>query len=476
MSYQFKHVLKNALYLISSRFIVGIFTILTFSLLAKTFGTQEFGLLAFGVAVGEMFAIICDFGLSYLIVREIARGGDSRMIVGQILYIKSYFNVALIIVATITVYLMYDFHTFSVLSWNLLYGMFFSYFMFFTGVFNGFEKMSYSSISNGILSLVISVCSLLLVYFDQNSALLISFLRFLIVLIVSMIVFLKSGSLIRYSFVSINKERIKELINTIYPFGLFFIGGVLYMQIDVFIIKHYLAESYIGIYQSVFKIIVFLEVIPQMVANSLYPSITHRISTTGLRVENIIVRSTKALFIFGCLLAILFNMYSKEIVLFLYSQEYQNSIYLLKIFSFLIPLRFAGHVFGVTITVFDNQKGRMFTSLSATVISVALNVVFIPIYGLQAAAFSSLLVSLYTVSMYSILVKKIIPIHPVKEIFGLSTLGIIVSIIGASYLQDVMFKAIACAISVLLFMGFLILTRVLDENDFKIFSRFTVKQ
>ncbi|NJE00286.1 hypothetical protein E3E26_10955 [Thermococcus sp. LS1] len=98
-----KTVTKNTLALMITSVVSKAFAFITLILLARYLGSENYGKLAFAMALTSFFTVIADFGLSSLIVREVAREKEKA---GLYLGTFSVFKVLLAVVVFLALVLI----------------------------------------------------------------------------------------------------------------------------------------------------------------------------------------------------------------------------------------------------------------------------------------------------------------------------------------------------------------------------------
>lgn len=401
-------VKKNTFYstiTISSRLFANVFV---FWLMARFYGPEKFGIFTFAHTLATTLIILADFGLDILLITEISSPKTNKNeIIQNLLSIKLIFVLLAFILMILLAQLFPLGRTnFSLIFVFSLYLIFTSLSNFFYGIFRGFEKFIFetrvSLISNGILIITIIV----LLFLKADILILgIAFMsaRFL-GLFLDLYYLNKLIGKIRLKFDFNGLDIIK---NKVLIYGLHLIFSYLFFQIDTLLLAKMSGGYSVGIYQSVMKLILLPLVIPDILINSMMPTLSklHKESRVDwLKLGSIMGR---ILFVIIIPISSILYLYSYEIINLIYGAKYYfDAIPVLQIFAITLFIRFLLEPFALMLTTSDRQIIRMYTVIGASILNVLLNSYFIPRFLTKGAAIVSLIVNLLVGFVYFISMNK----------------------------------------------------------------------
>lgn len=238
---------------------------------------------------------------------------------------------------------------------------------------------------------------------------------------------IKLRDVLKYAKIGFRKRYLKYIVNFSVPNIPYLLSGVILSQFDRIIINNQMGSSEAGLYSFAYNI----GMLQLMVSNAIHNAWTPKYFANMHKNENSeIIKDASYFSRLMALAACFLILYGVEIGSVLSSSSYHASLYL-------IPLIVIGHFF-VGISPFNKNailhaKKTYITAamtLSAGLINIVLNVWLIPIYGVVAAAYSTvfcyltLFVTEYLVSKYY-LKKVVVPLYTFKR-------AIIVLVLGAS--------------------------------------------
>ncbi len=146
------------------------------------------------------------------------------------------------------------------------------------------------------------------------------------------------------------------------------------------------------------------------------------------------------------------------------------SIPILRIFSFVILIRFYSETFGLMLTTSGKQKNRMYIVLAATIINVILNIAIIPEFGVIGAAYVSLLTNIFVMSLFILKSRGLF--------FQWKSNFLNMNLILGSITITVLFYLLSLStywyLSIIIVLGFLIFSyfKILDPLEREFFSVF----
>lgn len=208
-----------------------------------------------------------------------------------------------------------------------------------------------------------------------------------------------------------NLNKIIVILKESYPYALLTLLMLMYSKIDTVLIKeiHINGNEEVGYYAAAYRIIDALNMIAVLFAGLLYPIFSKSLKT-NVDVAKLIKTSFSILVLPAMIVAIVSTIYSKEIMELLYQENitYSSKLFQNLLISFVFICN--SYIFGTFLTAKGEIKLLNKIAFFATVLNIALNVVFIPLYGAAAAC----LISIFTFGFVSVM----------QTVFSIKTLQI----------------------------------------------------
>ncbi|MGI9552863.1 MAG: oligosaccharide flippase family protein [Aurantibacter sp.] len=400
-----------------------------FIILAKLMSVPEFGILSFGFSLSAIAVIVADFGFSLMIMKDYPRQGNHGTYLSSSIVAKILLAIGAALFFLIYLLLFYEGQWLTVGLLYVVFALVASFTIYLQALLrvqNKFDKYAESG-----LVYAIAVTLVVIVYWQFQ----LSLVQLVVLLLGCKIVQL-IWTLVRckasFPNFSYKIKGIPKLIGDSWSFGVFGVLGIFYFMVDTQIISVFLGAKDVALYQSVFRIVLILMVFSDIISNVLLPYLSFKFYNKE-NVTELVSKIFLYLLIIGCSWFLLFTSLKAEILEILYTTEYLGATILVVPFSIVIVLRTVSTLLGNILTISDRQTARVFTVGVSLAISLALNLIFIPKYGIVAAAWTSVLVHLILFGMYWFYSKMEVP---AMKIFSPSSIFVIVVTIVLYFIAD----------------------------------------
>lgn len=208
--------------------------------------------------------------------------------------------------------------------------------------------------------------------------------------------------------------RIRPVIDTDYwrnlVLGSLVIGlaiglSQIYFRVDTVLLALLTDSEEVGLYGAAYKFIELSQFTAAAVAVSMFPPLANFVATGDPRAMPLVQKSFDVLVVGAVFLAVLMLAFPEDIITYTAGPEYSDAAVALQLLAPYVLFGFVNA--GLWRVLLARNRDRTLLGMSATVlvVNVALNLVFIPIYGYKAAAVVSV------VSEALILVPIAIAVH-----------------------------------------------------------------
>lgn len=401
-----------------------------FIALAKIMNLEDFGILSFAFALSALAVIVADFGFSLMVIKDYPQRefGHAHYVSNGVIA-----KIILAIGATVLflIYLIafYDGDWLRVGTLYIVFAIVASFVIYLQAVLkaqNRFQKFTETTIVYAAAATISIV-----IYWQFQ----ISLLQLVLLLLISKtlqlvwVFILCKDSFAGFSY---DGKMVKKLIKNSWSFGLFTILGIFYFMADTQIISLYLKAKDVALYQSVFRIILILLIMSDVVSNALLPYLSYKFYKKE-DVSELVSKIFLYLLIIGCSLFLMFTSFKIEILTLLYTPKYQEAAILVLPLSIVVILRTVSSLLGNILTISDRQVYRVITVSVSLTVSLLLNFILIPKYGILSAAWVSVLVHFILFGfyfVYSRLEVSSIRLHSSSNVLILVTTAIIYALIN----------------------------------------------
>ena len=189
-------------------------------------------------------------------------------------------------------------------------------------------------------------------------------------------------------------------------FTLYAVFSRVYGYIDSVLLYELAGDTAVGIYQIPFKIINALQFLPMAFTASLYPAFSlYWVSNRG-QLGVTFERAMTYLIIISLPISIGTIAAADKIIL-LFSSGFSDAILPLKISIAAVFFIFLGYPIGSLLNACDRQKALTINMFAVLLLSIVLNVLLIPRYGVTGASITVLISNFATVVLGMLFVPKI---------------------------------------------------------------------
>ncbi|MCD4818925.1 MAG: flippase [Candidatus Cloacimonetes bacterium] len=407
MHRSFKKYLSNTSWLffanglkLFSNFFLSIFII-------RYLGAEKFGILSYAISFVGLFSAFSSFRLDSIVVKELLNKQEEKNeIYGTAFIIKILGCIFVsIIILTYIHYSSLNFVTKIVFVFILL-GLFFQNFKVIDFYFQSKVLLKYSSIVIIYKEIILSLFKIGLIIANCNLiwfafALTLDHILFAIGLLY---MYMKKGeNILNWK---IKKSLFFQFIKESYPLVLSGVLATINIRIDQIMIKFFLGFEAVGKYAAATRFNQMINLIPILIATSLFPAIVNS------KKNNEEVYHSRLQFLYDLMVLITFSIgipafvFSKQIILLIYGNDFYESIIVFQIYIWVTIFVFLGVIRGRWIVIENLQHLSLIYNSIAVIYNITANYFLIPVYGIKAAAWNSLVAMFLSIYLLNLCNKK----------------------------------------------------------------------
>lgn len=389
-----KQVSNNIFWLSISRVAGLILLFLAYTQLFSYLGPYKTGQYQFVLSLVTIFGIIIDLGISQYVTKKVAEDHTQAA--------RYFYNflTAEVVLASCVYALMVAFvyvrgydpdvrHATMMAGLGvLLYGLTVP----FLTVLSGFQDMRRVALNNFVVSLVNVLVILSAVYLKHS----IVYLSINQALSSSCSLLLYYGHVRKYiphlrvreAFRHFDLALLKKILKAAAPFALLVSFSTIYNRIDVVLVTKYLGYAETGLYTTAYKVVDLTNFFPAVVSHSLYPALAALMAKRALSDVRLTLEKYMRLMIAVALpIGVGGSLLSRQLILVLTSGDVRfiPSASVLAILVWAIVILFI-YVTANSLVVSQLTKRAVIITGINVVINIMGNVLFLPRYGIQAAA------------------------------------------------------------------------------------------
>ncbi|MBW2059918.1 MAG: flippase, partial [Deltaproteobacteria bacterium] len=350
-----RNLVKNTVVLTAGRLSAKILGAVLVAFLARAVGPVGVGKYAFAGSLVAIFMLLPDFGFDTLLVRDVARlRGQGEGLIANILGSKLVLSVvALLLMFIFAGVKQYDGKTVEILVLVFLSGVVGSILRTLYSVVRSFERMEFEA-------LLIVFRNVMLVVFGLTAIKLGLRLRGIIaaLAVADILAFLFGVYITRRNFVrvapKVDLSAVKKIFKAALPFGLLVIIEVVFINTDNLMIARFQGEMAVGWYSAAVKLLTMLLLIPHMFMNAIFPVLSRLSVSDGDSLRTAYTKSFSYLLMVAFPIGVGGFLVSDQVILFIYGDQFQNSILIFQVMIWVVVFSFVGFLNGATL----NATGR----------------------------------------------------------------------------------------------------------------------
>lgn len=396
-----------------------LFPLFTFPYLSRILGADGIGICNFLLSYGQNYTIVAALGIPVYGIREIAKLGDDKekrsKLFFELLCIHIIFTFFLLIVYFASIFYNADlkgYRDLAILGSSLILFNVFSIEWLFAGI----SKFKYITLRSLIIRLL-SVIAIFLVVRESND--------FYIYFVIIVLTALTTASMDIYyakkfisTRVSLTMKGALFHLRPVTLLGVYMVLTSIYSVLPITLLGFLATKSAVGYYFGANRIISMVISIFSALSIVLIPRLNLALEEhKSQEYLALINKSLNIVISFGIPITAFIFLLADPLVMLLAGKDFLNSISVIKIMAPIILLVALAQVF-VLLILSANRKDKQMIILSiiGMVISLSINVIFIPFYAENITGFSQLVSELVVTVLAFIFAKKVLNFQfPIKS-------------------------------------------------------------
>lgn len=374
--------LLNEVILVVSSFVIA-------TTLARVWGAEPFGRYSFAMAFAGLFTFSFDWGLHWLLTREIARNRENvakylNNALGMALVLSSVTMAVLVFLINRLDYPLETVRAVYLAGIWILLEVFSS--LFIRGTFYAFERMEYetpASLAEKLFAVVFGLAAI-----AARSG-----------LVVLMWVLVASRAIKLAVCVVIYARRIgrpaiefdwpdwRSLAKSTFPFGLNLAFGLIYAKVDITMLSLLRGdEAEIGFYRAALALVMYWPLVGSSLNSSLLPVMSELYLSSRESFIRNYQRSARWLFTIGLPMTLGLCLLADRLVAIVYGQSFMPAVLSLRVLSLSVVLKLVHGNLAMVLTSSNRQTLRASIVALAALSNVIMNGLLIPWRGYVGAS------------------------------------------------------------------------------------------
>jgi len=383
---------RNTLYLLASN-LAGVCIGVGFNVfLARALGVEQFGKFAFAISFITIFAVIVEFSLQMLIVRDVARDPKAAgTYFGHSLALKGILFVLAFACAALTASILdYPLEVRLLLSILMLSVLFDAIRKSCDALFAAAERMQYTAVLLVAEKGLFAIFALLALQMHGSViAIGLSYVAAHALSQIVSLVFLQRKMGIKPG--RVEYKFCKQLLQRAAPFFAISLIAALYADIDKLFLFSMQDTMTVGLYAAAYRLVSLPTQFSSSFHQAVYPMLSkHAGLPDRVLFVEIFRRSTRYLMFAAVPLSVAVTALAERIVQIVYGAAYVQATTALQVLIWAHALEFFNPFFGRVLFSMDRQRLVLMAAVVGTGVNILLNLVLIPVFSLTGAAIATL--------------------------------------------------------------------------------------
>lgn len=400
-------IARNAGVVLVARGANIIIRLVTISLIASYLGKAGFGFFSYVVSLGEIFAVLSDFGVIRVGVREIARDKENASEqFGNVLVLKG-----LLALVTFGIVLIFAWGTRmepSLRSGVAIYTLAVvvnyyanSFFVF----YRAFERMEFEAILiilERTLYLGLAVAAVRLDLGLQGV-----FVANLLASVVKLVAapLITHFGLIKLSF-RIRASSVRRYFQESIPIGISMFLASVYLRVDVLILEHLRDSAEVGVFSGAYRIIDATMLLPVVIVSALFPVLSRRAEASREVFHQFVSQAFKLLLLVALPIAVVMVVWAEPIVGWVLDRSFTESVLGLRLLAVVLVLSYLNFLFNYVMTAVGKQTAYAVVVALSLTLNIVVAYLLIPTAGYIGACLATIAAEATSFALAMFLLKR----------------------------------------------------------------------
>ncbi len=396
-------IISNTFILTAAKIFIALCGFVGTAQLTRYLGIVAYGQYAYIFMLGGLFFTIADYGLSIYVIRSIAKNHNVKATISLVRGTRT-------LLAIVSFMLLMTFAIYSSFSGNTILGLLYisAYqwiqLMVLTdeATLQGAQRFGYAVFPQILVAMLSLLGITLAVHFESN------LLTFFAIAVVSQVcgLFIYQKTVpfpLAIKLPRIDTNAYKKILRETFPLALGVLLTTVYFKIDSFILaQHFSPETHpdLGIYSVAYKWFEISIVFSGYFIQSLFPYLSSMRSTKELK--KVALKYLPLVISIAVILSAGLYLGAIKLIAIISGEAFAKAVYPLQILSFAAGATLVGGYFMSILLAQKKDRAYMVVSFIALLISIVINVIYIPQYSYIAAAWSTVVVQVFIMIGYGL--------------------------------------------------------------------------
>lgn len=448
--------------------------------IVRALGDELFGQYSIVIAFVGLFQIIAEPGITQYVMREIARDRTSTE--------KYFWNLVVVrlILALISIFIV----TAAAFAFSYNPTIIFAIFLYtLTFVLAAFEipmhtvltaheRFDYTTMLNIVGQVAFAVLGTIVLFTGQGITWLVGVgLLAMLPQIALAARFIHRQRLLRFK-VQITPRIWPMLLRAGFPFAATSLSLVIAQSIDTLILAWFWPAQEVGWYNAAYRLAISLLFLFEGFNTALVPSLSRAFVTDQAYVRTWYFRSVRVIALVGLPLAVGGMLVAYPLISLLYTADFAPAAPAFQVLIWDVPFIMFAFFCGNMTTIVNKERAAARINTINAGANIVLNMIFIPRYGLMAAAVITVLTDMLAALQFHFTLSKemklpnILPMLA-RVIVAAAGMGVVVFLVPLLFqtMSAQVLLILQIGLGIVVYGGLIYVLRVLDETDWSVLRR-----
>ncbi|MBM3281258.1 MAG: flippase [Candidatus Harrisonbacteria bacterium] len=444
---------------------------------ARILGADDWGALAYTLGVSALITLMADFGMGAVITRELSKSDGDKKVFREKLAAAFWLRTISLLLFFFLLFTWLSFFSKVTLTPAIIFltGLLFagdSLRGFFIAINRATERMEREALINIVTQVSITALGIIALFTFPN-ILFQAGVYALGSILGAVLAFFTVRGFFSSFFSDFQWQVMKGIVQSAWPFALLSILTGLNLNIDILMLSYMRSVADIGYYSVAQKIVLFLGVLPTLVASAAFPSLSRLAGKDKEEFGRVVTRAIKMVVLVGLPIAIGGIVVGYELIEILFGPSYQAATTAFRILLLSLFISYPITIINNALFAYDRQRDFINYAVIGVTSNLAFNFLLIPTFGIAGAAASTVITQFISNTFAYFRLKNINPFFLRKELTAIIYSALIMG--GVTYLMNIfganVYATIGSGIIIYTLLIFL-----LAKEDFSQFHRFLFKK
>lgn len=424
-----KRVVKNSLVGVVAEALSGGLTFVVLIISARYLGAKDFGTFSYILAIVGIFQLIADFGLTNIVVREVAKApATAHLLIGAVKPLAWFFSLLTFFIIAWIAYMSFQSHEeqysmalmgVAVLATfhSVLYG----------SVCRGFEEMGFNALGNVLHKIVLLALVLGASQYDLGMLGLAeahaaaNWLQWMFFYLVVSARYFR----IRWH---VDWAYCRHLLLEAFPVGIAMVLRRVTMHLNTLLLTLFTNPTSVGLFNAAYKVVQMVDMIPFTLSIPLYPPLARLAAESSAKMYVAMGHALRAFLIVAVPLACWMCVFAQHIMDWTFGGAYQEATSTLRFLSVVVVFLFPTSLFVYAFSAIRKQRLYALTTAFSLITNAILGVALVPYYGVSGIVVAILMAELMCFAVGALLMHHEGARIPYLRIFGKPVLAALVAV------------------------------------------------